>query len=190
MECEEDEMWAAVIHNNIAYDGRFYYAVKTTGIVCRPSCKSKNPLRENVSYFFQLSDAFEEGFRPCKRCQPNLMGLPNDDVIYKAVDIIEKEYMTGLTLKTLAHKVGLSPYHFQRLFKIALGQTPNSFITNYRLKKSLDLLETLDWPITKIAHEVGYQSVSYFSTCFRKKWSLSPSHYRHLHKNKLREGGR
>jgi AraC family transcriptional regulator, regulatory protein of adaptative response / methylphosphotriester-DNA alkyltransferase methyltransferase len=191
VELTYDEMWGAVIHNNTDYDGRFFYAVKTTGIVCRPSCKSKNPLRENVYYFFQLPHALEGGFRSCKRCRPDLIKPPHEgEVINQAVEIIKKEYMTDLTLKILAHKVGMSPFHFQRLFKKEEGLTPTSFIADCRLKKSIDFLKETDWTITKIAHEVGYQSTSYFSYCFRKKWAFSPSAYRRLHKKEIMEDSR
>lgn len=183
MALSDDEMWEAVIQNNKAYDGHFFYAVKTTGIVCRPSCKSKDPKRENVCYFFHLAHAFDQGFRSCKRCCPNLIGPTNEEeVVNNAVKIIEKKYMTHLTLKKLASEVGVSPYHFQRLFKKVKGFTPTIFINDYRLKKSVELLVETDWTMTKIAQEVGYQTSTYFSSCFRKKLSLSPSAFRRQHK--------
>jgi AraC family transcriptional regulator of adaptative response / methylphosphotriester-DNA alkyltransferase methyltransferase len=90
--------------------------------------------------------------------------------------------MTHLTLKNLASQVGVSPYHFHRLFKNVKGLTPTSYINDFRLNKSVELLVKTDWTITKIAQEVGYHATSYFSSCFQKKWLLSPSSYRNLYK--------
>ena len=69
----EDEMYEAVITNDANYDGLFFYAVKSTGIFCRPSCRSKKPLRENVCYFSYAGEAMKAGFRPCKRCRSDLL---------------------------------------------------------------------------------------------------------------------
>ena len=69
----EDEMYEAVISNDGNYDGLFFYAVKSTGIFCRPSCKSKKPLRENVRFFKNAAEARAAGFRPCKRCRSDLL---------------------------------------------------------------------------------------------------------------------
>ena len=70
MKLTDNEMWKAVTSCDAALDEQFFYAVKTTGIYCRPSCKSRAPLRENVLYFETGEDACHAGFRPCKRCRP------------------------------------------------------------------------------------------------------------------------
>lgn len=67
-----ETMWEAVISSNNRFDEIFYYAVKTTGIYCKPSCKSKIPLQQNVLFFYTKNDALEKGYRPCKRCRPDL----------------------------------------------------------------------------------------------------------------------
>ena len=69
----EQEMWEAVQRSDASYDGLFFYAVKTTGIFCRPSCKSKPPKRENLCYFASGEEARAAGFRPCKRCRSDLL---------------------------------------------------------------------------------------------------------------------
>ena len=70
MKLTDDEMWEAVINCAPALDGQFFYAVKTVGVYCRPSCKSRTPLRKNVLYFETGEDARNAGFSPCKRCRP------------------------------------------------------------------------------------------------------------------------
>src|SRR5690606_7216774 len=66
----EDPRWAAVATRDAAQDGRFYYAVRTTGVVCRPSCRARTPRPENVTFHATLADAVQAGYRPCKRCRP------------------------------------------------------------------------------------------------------------------------
>jgi len=69
----DDKMWKAVVDCDKSYDGQFFYAVKTVGVYCRPSCKSRTPLRKNTNYFETQEDAEKAGFRPCKRCRPDLL---------------------------------------------------------------------------------------------------------------------
>lgn len=86
-----DVMWKAVSSCDNSYDGIFFYAVKTTRIFCRPSCKSRTPLPENVVYFPVFSMAMEKGFRPCKRCRPDLLEAPNEDSVMEVTEHIIRE---------------------------------------------------------------------------------------------------
>ncbi len=70
---KEQEMWEAVQNSNADYDGLFFYAVKTMGIFCRPSCRSKIPKKENICYFHSADEARRAGFRPCKRCRSDFL---------------------------------------------------------------------------------------------------------------------
>lgn len=79
-----EEKWNCVIKNDISSDGKFFYAVKTTKIFCKPSCKSKTPLRNNVTFFNTKQQAINAGYRPCKRCRPDLLQFnPSDDLVIK-----------------------------------------------------------------------------------------------------------
>ena len=75
-----DEMWEAVRRRDPAYDGVFFVAVRTTGVYCRPSCKSRPPKRENLSFFPSAEAAERAGFRACKRCRPDRLGAPDPQV--------------------------------------------------------------------------------------------------------------
>jgi AraC family transcriptional regulator of adaptative response / methylphosphotriester-DNA alkyltransferase methyltransferase len=113
----DDLMWEAVNSCDRKYDSIFFYAVKTTKIFCRPSCKSKPPLRENTVFFSVSHMAIKEGFRPCKRCRPDLLEAPNENLIVElAQKSIEARYASTLTLEALAKDVGMSKFHLQRLF--------------------------------------------------------------------------
>lgn len=180
MNLQEDIMWVAVQSCDANYDGQFFYAVKTTKIFCKPSCKSKTPVRENVIYFPLYSMAINERFRPCKRCRPDLLEPPNEeDVILTAQSIIEKEYASALTLDQLSKQVGMSKYHLHRTFKKIVGVTPMEYMTKIRISKSAELLMQTDLSITQIAHEVGYRSSSHFNVMFRNHLGCSPTVYRH-----------
>jgi AraC family transcriptional regulator of adaptative response / methylphosphotriester-DNA alkyltransferase methyltransferase len=124
--------------------------------------------------------AINEGFRPCKRCRPDLLEPPNEeDVILTAQSIIEKEYASALTLDQLSKQVGMSKYHLHRTFKKIVGVTPMEYMTKIRISKSAELLMQTDLSITQIAHEVGYRSSSHFNVIFRNHLGCSPTVYRH-----------
>ena len=106
------EYWQAIIHNDSSYDNRFFYAVKSTGIFCRPSCKSRIPNKNNVRIFLNAEQALHENFRPCKRCKPNGITLPNKEWVEQIKDCIEKHFDEVLTLDILAEMCHGSPLSF------------------------------------------------------------------------------
>jgi len=132
-----DARWRAVRERDRAADGAFFYAVKTTGVFCRPSCAARLPRRENVAFYANAGDAQKAGFRPCLRCHP-LAATGQDpateDMIAMSRYIAEHADQT-LPLEKLAKRSGLSPFHFQRTFKAVLGVTPKQFQADTRLKQ-------------------------------------------------------
>jgi AraC family transcriptional regulator, regulatory protein of adaptative response / methylphosphotriester-DNA alkyltransferase methyltransferase len=174
----EEVMWEAVVECNREYDGLFFYAVKTTGICCKPSCKSKTPLKRNVSFYTAYSAAIQDGYRPCKRCRPNHLQSNEAEIIASSIQIIEQEYRNDLTLSQLSLNVGVSKYHLQRLFKKNIGISPSEYITKLRINTALKLLQTQNDSITAIAHYLGYKSSAHFSSVFRHHVGCNPSSYR------------
>src|SRR5699024_9504338 len=101
-------LWEAAISCDARYDGIFFYAVKTTGIFCRPSCKSRIPNKKNVSFFMNVAEAQDAGYRPCKRCRPDLESKtydPIQPVLDDTIQIIENHYDEKLLLDELASMV-------------------------------------------------------------------------------------
>src|SRR6476660_1335955 len=111
----DEERYAAVARRDRRADGLFVYAVKTTGVYCRPSCASRLARRENVEYFASPDQAERAGFRACKRCRPNEHS-GDAHAIAKACRLIDQADRSP-DLHALADAVGLSPSHFHRLFK-------------------------------------------------------------------------
>src|SRR4051794_21552162 len=106
-----NEKWQAIINNDASYNNQFFYAVKTTGIFCKPSCKSRVPKKENVRIFQKKDQALDANFRPCKRCRPTNERLPDSEWVALITEYIDKNFTEKLTLETLADISHGSPYH-------------------------------------------------------------------------------
>ncbi|MFD6440955.1 bifunctional transcriptional activator/DNA repair enzyme AdaA [Peribacillus sp. NPDC060186] len=185
-----NDYWKAIIDCDAAYDDHFLYGVKTTGIFCRPSCKSRVPNKENVKIFKNAYMALEENFRPCKRCKPEGLNLPTEEWIEQITEWINQHYSEPLTLNKLADISHGSPYHLQRLFKRVKGLSPTEYIQQLRLEKAIRMLESSEQPVTEIGLAAGFSSTPYFITLFKKKMGNTPSGYRkayHQNLNKERE---
>lgn len=174
----EEMMWDAVINCNEDYDGLFIYAVKSTGICCKPSCKSKTPLKENVLFYPSLSLALFDGYRPCKRCRPHLLQTNEEEIVFSVKKVIEREYRNFITLDQLALQVGVSKYHLQRIFKSNTGTSPLEYMTKLRMEEAIQRLKTTKETITEIAHGLGYKSSAHFSSVFRNQIGCTPTEYR------------
>lgn len=121
----DDARWGAVTERDPHADGAFFYAVSTTGVFCRPTCASRLPRRENVSFFADTAAARAAGFRPCKRCQPE--GLPRElEIVNRACAVLDA-HAERLTLQQLSDAVHVSPFHLQRLFKRVVGVSPRQY---------------------------------------------------------------
>lgn len=177
----DDVMWHAAIMCDAGYDGMFYYAVKSTGIFCRPSCRSKTPHRDNVVYFANAQQAMTAGYRPCKRCRPELAGRtydPAGETVSLMQKLLETQYEHLHSMDEVAQQVGMSAFHLQRLFKQYIGMTPKEYLDGVRVKKAMHLLGSSSLNNTEICYAVGFQSPSSFYNAFRKQTGLTPTEYK------------
>ena len=119
-------MWRSVLARDATADGKFVYAVRTTGIYCRPSCPSRRPKPGSVEFYPAPAAAERAGFRPCKRCAPHQPDHQRAAVL-AACSYIDEHCDERLTLKTLGRRVGVSPFHLQRLFRSIVGVSPREY---------------------------------------------------------------
>lgn len=176
-----DEQWQAVIHCDHSYDGVFFYGVKTTGIFCRPSCKSKEPLRNNVAFFGDIQEAYAHGLRPCKRCRPDLIAFrPTLDLLEKAKHVFETYFTDRNGLAVQMKELGISQNHLIHLFRQQYQMTPVEYLNILRIKKAMAMLGTTDTNILTIAMACGFGSLSTFYKFFKKQVGLTPQEYRRL----------
>lgn len=176
---KEQEMWQAVLDNNAAYDGVFFYAVKTTGIYCRPSCKSKPPKRENICFFETSEQAQKAGFRPCKRCRSDLLYYqPMKWIAQDVKNKIEKAYREQIILNKELNEIGISGRRLTDIFKDEYGMTPKAYADKLRLEEAKRLLRDTDKKIIDIAYAVGFESLSAFYHFFKQEICMTPSAYR------------
>jgi AraC family transcriptional regulator of adaptative response / methylphosphotriester-DNA alkyltransferase methyltransferase len=173
-----EDMWQAIVNNDSSFDGRFYYAVKTTGIFCRPSCKSRPPVKAHVRIYDDVQQAILANFRPCKRCRPEVRRLPDEEWVEQFVQLIESRYAESLTLPILAESLHGSPFHLHRTFKRVMGITPSEYIQQKRISMAKLYLCESEKPIVDIALAVGIPNAAHFATLFRAKTGFTPTVYR------------
>lgn len=173
-----DEHWDAIIQNNSAYDDIFLYAVKSTGIFCRPSCKSRIPKKENVRIYTEANDAIEDGYRPCKRCKPTGLRLPDEEWIEQITGYIDQHFHERVTLALLADIGHGSPFHLQKTFKKVLGISPLEYLQQVRIAKAKKLLTTTNKSLSKIGDEIGMSNIPYFITLFKRVTGYTPIQFR------------
>ena len=158
----DERRWQAVCERDASADGQFVFAVLTTGVCCRPSCRSRRALRENVRFYPDVASAQAEGFRPCKRCQPEKTDPQQQKVekVAAACRLLEQE--TPLTLEALARQLAVSPFHFHRLFKSVTGMTPKAWQQAWRARRLREALGQ-GAKITDAALSAGFpDSSSYY----------------------------
>ncbi len=173
-----DPRWASVAARDRKADGSFFYAVKTTGVYCRPSCASRTPRPENVSFHVTAADAERSGFRPCKRCRPDqtAQGGENDRRIAELCRYIERADHVP-SLDELAQRAGLSAFHLHRLFKAATGVTPRQYAAAHRgrrVRAALDERRT----VTEAIYDAGYNSSGRFYDAAAGLLGMTPTRFR------------
>lgn len=179
MKLTNDEMYEVVIENDVNYDGLFFYAVKSTGIFCRPSCKSKKPLRENVCFFQNTEEALKSGFRPCKRCRSDLLSYsPMEDIADSLKRHLEELHNTKTAWNDNLGQIGLSQKRMVEVFKNVYGITPKVYVDSLRLDEAKKLLSETDEKIIDIGASVGFGSLSTFNRFFKEQTGKSPLEFR------------
>ncbi|MYQ46527.1 helix-turn-helix domain-containing protein [Streptomyces sp. SID4985] len=180
---DEDSRYEAVRGRDGRFDGVFFFAVRTTGIYCRPSCPAVTPKRENVRFFATAAAAQGSGFRACRRCRPDAVPGSAEwdaraDVAGRAMrliadGVVDREGVTGL-----AARLGYSTRQVQRQLTAELGAGPVALARAQRAHTARVLLQTTSLPVTEIAFAAGFSSVRQFNDTVREVYARTPTQVR------------
>ncbi len=173
-----DPRWVAVVMRDPSADGTFVYSVATTGVYCRPSCGARRARPEHVRFFSDARAAEAAGFRPCKRCKPDLPSLHErySAKVAQACRLIERAE-TLPTLESLAAAVAMSPHHLHRIFKSITGTTPRQYANAHRERRLRERLRK-GARVTAAIYDAGYGSNSRFYERASELLGMRPRDYR------------
>jgi len=179
LQLRNEQLWQAVVARDARLDGQFVFAVSSTKIYCRPSCPSRRPQRERVS-FFSLPEAAEQaGFRACLRCQPrNSRAVdPHLEMVQRACRLLDQS-SDGDTLKLaeLAAQVGVSAFHLQRTFKRVMGISPRQYVTARRFGNFKQLVRDGE-SVTNALYDSGFNSSSRVYEQAAEELGMTPATY-------------
>jgi AraC family transcriptional regulator of adaptative response / DNA-3-methyladenine glycosylase II len=165
------------------FDGRFFVAVSSTRIYCRPICTVKPPKRENCRFFPSAAAAESNGYRPCLRCRPELApGNSSVDATTRlaqvAASMMEDRTLEKEGLDTIAARLGITDRHLRRAFSAEFGVSPVEFAQTQRLLLAKRLLTDTALPVTEVAFASGFGSVRRFNALFKHRYRLKPSQLR------------
>lgn len=173
-----DKSWDGVLTRDRSLDGKFVFAVSTTGVYCRPSCPARRPRRENVTFFLVPEHAEKAGFRACLRCRPkSISGNPQSDLVKEICRHIEQHLDEPLTLERLGKVFRQSPFHLQRRFKAAIGITPREYADSCRMRLLKRNLQAGD-NVTRAMYDAGYGSSSRLYEKTASQLGMTPDKYR------------
>ncbi len=171
-----NQKWSMVLARDAKADGRFVYAVKSTGVFCRPTCPSRRPRRENVEFFDLPNQAQQAGYRACLRCTP-LERNAQTQKVEAACRYIDENLDITLSLTAISRHVAISPFHFQRIFKRILGISPREYQQARRAGKFRQALLS-DGSVTDAIYEAGFSSSSRAYESIPAQLGMTPSAFR------------
>ncbi len=183
MATDDEARYRALESRDARFDGKFFTAVVTTGVYCRPICPARTPLRRNVRFFPCAAAAEEAGFRPCKRCRPETApGTPvwngTGASVSRAMRLIHDGYLEERSVERLATTLGMGGRHLRRLFVQHLGVPPKAVETNRRTHAAARLLAQTSLPVSSIALDSGFRSIRQFNDAFRASFGVPPAEFR------------
>jgi AraC family transcriptional regulator of adaptative response / DNA-3-methyladenine glycosylase II len=184
---------AARLSRDARFDGKFFIAVRTTRVFCRPVCPARSPKEENINYYPSAAAALQAGFRPCLRCRPESWGTPAWDgtstTVIRALRLIDEGALDSADVDALAERLGIGARHLRRLFLQHLGATPIAVAQAQRLLSAKKLIDETTLPLTAVAAASRYGSIRRFNAAFRDTYGRSPRELRRESKRASSVGG-
>ena len=169
----------ARISRDARFDGKFFIAITSTGIYCRPICPSPHAKRSHVRYYPSAAAAAAAGYRPCLRCRPEAApGTPawlgTSAVVRRALRLIDEGFLDHSSVDELAERLGIGARHLHRLCLQHVGAPPVAMAQTRRLHFAKRLLDETQLPITEIAFEAGFKSIRRFNSAFQQTFRRPP----------------
>jgi AraC family transcriptional regulator, regulatory protein of adaptative response / DNA-3-methyladenine glycosylase II len=185
---DERALDRARVSRDPRFDGKFFIAVTSTRIYCRPVCPVPSPKRANIRYYATAAAAAEAGYRPCLRCRPEAApGSPawhgTSAIVRRALCLIDEGELDGGSVETLAARVGIGPRHLHRLFVQHVGASPTTVAHTRRLHFAKRLLDETALPMTEIALAAGFGSLRRFNDAFQSTYRRAPRDLRRLRRS-------
>lgn len=177
---DDEARWQAVVGRDRAADGTFFYAVRSTGVYCRPTCAARRPRRDQVRFYASPAEAEVAGFRPCKRCHPRdpMAGDPKQaELVRRICAYVDEHADESVTLEVLGKTFHMSPTHLQKLFRRRLGLTPRQYADGRRLERFKAELRAGE-DVTRAQNEAGYSSSSRVYERAPGSLGMTPGAYR------------
>jgi AraC family transcriptional regulator of adaptative response / DNA-3-methyladenine glycosylase II len=175
--------YRALIARDARFDGRFFVAVSSTRIYCRPVCTVRPPRRENCRFYASAAAAESGGYRPCLRCRPELApGNASVDATSRlaqaGASMMEDRALDDEGLDTIAARLGVTGRHLRRAFGAEFGVSPVQYAQTQRLLLAKRLLTDTALPVTEVAYASGFGSLRRFNTLFKERYRLQPGRLR------------
>ena len=177
--------YQAICSRDARFDGRFFTAVRTTGVYCRPVCPAPTPKRENVEFFLCAAAAEGAGFRPCRRCRPETApGTPawegTSTIVSRALRLIAQGNCDENGLEKIAERVGVGSRHLRRLFVRHIGVAPKAVLQTQQAHFARRLIDETDLPIARVAFAAGFHSIRRFNQAILKSFGAPPTILRRM----------
>jgi AraC family transcriptional regulator of adaptative response / DNA-3-methyladenine glycosylase II len=178
-----DQCYQAIITHDSRFDGRFFVAVKTTRIYCRPICRVKSPMRKNCTFYTHAAEAEVAGYRPCKRCRPEL--APGSSPMEVSSQLarttalhINQDFLADNSLEELAARIGVTDRQMRRAFHAEFGVSPIEYWQTQRLLLAKQLLTDSRLSVTAVAMASGFQSLRRFNVALKERYRMTPTELR------------
>ena len=174
------EQWEAIKNRDKNYDGVFFYGLKTTHHICRPSCTSRLCNPKNVIIFKSVEEGIMKGYTPCLKCRPEQIEWRGNkrELVEKAIEMIKLNYREKFKLSEIAGELFVNESYLLRIFKEITGYTMLEYHNLIRCEAAKELLINNELSISYISDSVGYISSSHFARRFKKLYGITPLQYR------------
>lgn len=174
---DDELLWRQVMDRDRDADGRFVFAVRSTGIYCRPSCPSRRPRRTQVVFFPAPTAAERAGFRPCRRCRPDRAASDVVEKVRRVCAWMAANPHVPPTLARLGRLVETSPFHLQRMFQRVLGVSPREYAEARRTERLKARLRT-GARVAAALYDAGYGASSRLYERAGAELGMTPGTYR------------